>query len=740
MIIMKCKNLALSMSLLFVANIQAENTHEQLQKCLQADSPDQACLTLIETHCPNKENCSVNLDKVTVVGTRTEVSVKKYPGSVQVLGANELTDSSSLIESLSKVPGVDTGGGHARNIGQQYTIRGFGYGSEDRVIIKMDGVRRSTSLYSNQISTFRTDNDLLRRVEVVKGASSISHGGGAIGGVVGMTTKDAYDFLGGVDNFGVTLKTRYESNNHKNAYLAMYGASEDDRFDFLLYNKRGKTGDLTLSRPALEIAEGVFSDTIDNKEDFNNSFIKLGFTPHHNHRLTLSHFDSSQDTEVTWQTIYHSSYSSVTGPVVGELSQKDTVFKYSGHSDHNDWFNLDVLAYNTESSYFRQLDYDNNGSHVHVDYENMDKRKGINLKNLMHFQTGTVSHRLLMGIDYEIRNEDATYIYNGVPTEFGSMPNEYKDFGFYVQEEMGFFDDRLTLFLGGRYDSFKREVDASSKDYDNDRFSPRLGFAFEVIDGLFMLGNFSESFRAPTPHETSSEGPLNPHYWYLPNPDLEAENAGEYELGFSFTRQGVFLEEDSLWLKAMYFNGTIDNMITFEPQYDLGTSPDDSPYGMYVNVENAKRHGFEFEARYQIGGWQADMTFETLNQYDENSGEKVPFAFADKIRLGGGYLFKDSDIFIGMDVSRWFKPDQNPETYDYFGETLYYVNKPYTIANVKAKWRPYSTGHSWLDGRFELEGGVNNITNQDYLNAMNVTDTSRVGKGRNVYVQMIIDF
>ena len=72
---MKCKNLAMSMSLLFVANVNADSANERLRQCLQTDNPDQACLALIKEHCPDKENCSVDLEKVTVVGTRTEVSV-----------------------------------------------------------------------------------------------------------------------------------------------------------------------------------------------------------------------------------------------------------------------------------------------------------------------------------------------------------------------------------------------------------------------------------------------------------------------------------------------------------------------------------------------------------------------------------------------------------------------------------------------------------------------------------------
>lgn len=727
--------------ILISGQVIAENdVSTNLKKCVEQKSKLKECDNSDNSNCSSSEVCAdLNLEKVTVMGTRTEVSINKYPGSANQLGQDDLTDSNSTIESLSKIPGVETGGGHGRNIGQQYTIRGFGYQSESRVIIKMDGVRRSPSLFSNHISTFRSDNDLLTSIDVVKGASSISHGGGAIGGVIGMTTKDAYDFLKGNESFGATIKARYENNNHRSGYMAFYGVTENDQFDFLLYNKSGKTGKLRLSKPALEVSEGVFSDEIDNKEEFHNMFFKLGYNPNHNHRFTLSHFDSTEDTEVTWQTVYHSTYSSVTGPVIGELEQTDTVFKYMGSSDHTDLFNIDLLVFDTKSSYFRTLDYVSNDLPTHVDYENADKRRGMNIKNLMLFDTGSVMHRLLLGFDYEKRNEDALYVRNGIVSDFGSMPNEYKDAGFYIQEEAHMFNDRLIAFLGGRYDSFKRSVHNGAKKYDNDRFSPRFGVALRAAKGFYLLGNFSESFRAPTPHETSSEGPLNPHYWYLPNPDLKPEKAAEYELGFSFSKNGLWFDDDRLSIKAMYFRGKIKDMISFRERFDLGVSPDDSPYGQYMNVADARRKGLEFEMSYQKNRWDASFTYEKLNQYDSETGEKIPNAFADKIRVSGSYYFS-SNVSVGMDISHWLKPEQNPQSVVFRGERYFYVNKPYTIANIKANWKPRETGYSWIDGRFELEGGINNITDQDYLNARNIATTSRVGKGRNIYLSASVSF
>lgn len=679
----------------------------------------------------------IELDDYIVTGTRMELELSLYPGSASSVDLDDLQVSNNIIESLSLVPGIETGGSHGRNIGQQFTIRGFGYQSEERVIVKLDGVRRSTALFSNHISSFRVDSDLLASVDVVKGASSVSHGGGAIGGVIGMRTKDARDFLRPDQTIGATTKARYETNNHKEISLALYGTALDDKFDYLLYAKAGKTGDLTKASDSIELSDETFTDTVENDEDLKTYFVKVGYNPNEDQRLTLSHYEFSEDTAVTWQTLYHSSYSTVTGPVFGDLSQKDTVLNYElNPTGYEDWINLNVTAFNSESYYFRVLDYLYQDVPTHVDYKNEDERYGINAKNLMQFETGDIFHRLLVGFDYEIRNEDALYVRNGVATDFGSMPNEYMNLGFYFQEEASMLDDKLVLHVGGRLDFFERDVHNGKEKYDDSNFSPRIGGSYEVAEGLNLLFNYSESFRAPTPHETSSSGPLNPHYWYTPNPNLKPERAEEYEIGFSYVGDGIFTEDDNVWFKVMYFDGEVKDMISFEELFELGESPEGSPYGTYKNVAKAIRNGLELEFRYKNGPWSGGFTFESLDQYDSVTREKEPSAFADKLRAHASYYFEKLNLTLSASTSHWFAPEQNPESVVSWGTTYYYVDRSFTITDIKAIWRPTNTGIEFIDEDVELQVGVNNIADDVYINARDVTTTSRVGKGRNIFMSL----
>lgn len=741
---MKIKALSSAIGLILCATVSAEeacHTHiedvrracteqeaPQLNACMQAGVQPQ-CQTLLK----HMHDSTLVMPTQTVIGTRFGIDVDKYPGSVSVLGEEDLDFATDIIRSLSRVPGFDTGNDMGRNMGQSFTIRGFGHGSESRVILMQDGVRRSANLFSNQVSSFRMDADLLKQVEVVRGASSISHGGGAIGGVVGATTKDASDFVQPGREFDVQAKFRLDSNNSHEYYGAFAWTPESRPVEFLAFVKNHEKGDIQWAE-SFRNRDGTISDRTENDEQIATYFVKGGVHFDENNQLRLSYNQIENDFYSGWNSLYHYEFGEDNGAVVGSLMQKDTVLSFTSRGA-SPWLDLSVSAYHSES-------YSEKGYERGIDlyYRNQDERKGINAQNLMSFSTGPVNHRLLLGLDYENRQEDAIYILDGEYSSFNSMPNDYKDLGLFIQHESRYWDDRIALQLGGRYDQFDREVMGVEETYDNSRFSPRVGASFEVFDGFNLLANYSETFRAPTPHETSSAGPLNVHYWYQPNPDLQSETAREVEAGFSWNASGLLSEDDSVRLKAMYFTGRIEDMIELVIDHDGPLSPANSRYVRYENVGEVKREGLELEASYQREHWSTFLTYEELDQFDRQTLHKSPFAFADKARLGVDLRPFADDFTLSFDVTHWFAPDQNPETLMSGGQLYYYVNKSYSRSNFQMRWRPFLSDVAFLDGSTQLLIGINNLFDQKRLPASGVTTSTRVGEGRNVYISLAKNF
>lgn len=683
-----------------------------------------------------REEChtlrSAKLAPITVTANRVDSSVVGYAGQVSVLGQNEFSKSSNIVENMSQVPGFDLGDDFGRQIGAQFKIRGFGYQTENRVIIEQDGVKRSPSLFSNHISSFRVDSNLLKRAEVIKGGSSVLHGSGAIGGIVSMQTKGAEDFLSEGKNTGFTLGGRYDSNKSKSVNIAAAIKPDSIPVDFLVYAKKSKFGDVKLADG------GVYSERekkqitqAGNDENITNAFVKVGWDINDGQRLSLSHYQYNEKLDTTWQTLWHRDPGD--DPVRGKLKQKDTVLDYSIAPPDNDWLALSVKLYKSNASYHRT--WDDKGSF----YTNKDKRWGINLKNRSFFSTGPLEHELVAGIDYENRNEDAIFYRGDVNeySDFGSFPNYYKDLGIYAQDIMSF--NKFDVTLGARYDAFRRGVNVDGRaKYSEKKLSPKFGLSYEVLDGIRLLGSYSETFRAPEPKETSADGPLNPHYWYKPNNQLKPEIAKEYEIGFSVDKQNLFGDDD-LYLKATYFNGKIKDMISLKRTPELGTPPDIGDgakyreYAQYQNVSNAKRKGFEIESKYRINGWELGAGFDHLKITDGEEG-KLLQPSTNKFYFNAAYTYQPWDLTAGLKLTHWSKPKRDEYVRTFRGKDYYYVNKAYTIVDFKGSWKPEHTGIGFFDHNFTLNFGVNNLFNKQRLNPNNYTISSNVGKARNYYV------
>lgn len=692
-----------------------------------------------------KTDNATELETIVVEATKTPVGNMKYAGSVGVLTPQDMESTTNVIDAMMSVPGVDGGMDAGRHAGKQFQIRGFGYQSEDRVIIKQDGIPRSPGLYGNFVSSFRTDTDILKRVEVTKGASSILHGSGAIGGIVSMESKNARDFLNEDEQVGVMFGNRVESNNMHSVRGAVYGDLEKAPLDFVIYGKKADYGTTKFADGGTHYADAtngtLNGDTTPykyayNDENVRTAFFKVGSTLG-DHRLQFSAFNYDEKLNTLWQTLWHNSNDLY---VKGKLKQRDFVLDYK-YNPESDWVDLAFKAYKSKSKYDRG--YQNYGTAQNtLQYANIDNRWGITFSNNATFNTGSLKHNLVAGVDYADRDEDAIYVSNGVKSDFGSFPNEWKDLGIYAQDIMQLGNAELTL--GGRFDKFKREIKKeNTQSYSDKRFSPRIALAYTFFDRFTLLGGYSESFRAPTPHETSQKGPINRRYYYIPNPNLKSETAKEYEVGFSFQDEGLLHSSDKLKIKGIYFNGKIDDMIALKARPEMGRPPKDGnldpqQYGQYQNVDTAKRHGFELSADYKIGDFKFGTSYERLKLYDSATGEDIN-RHANKLQANVGYS-PIENLDLNLKVSRWFNPHSNPSSYESSGETYYYVDKGFTIADFKAKYTfKKNSKIPFLSGA-KIGFGVNNIFDKQYISANRTRDTVNVGKGRSYWLDYEVKF
>ena len=141
---------------------------------------------------------SVNeLERVQVTATRGERAIADVPNTVDVIERERMDEL--LVRDLKDLfryePGITVGSGFGRFGLGDIRVRGLG---GNRVRIQTDGIPVSDAFsigsFSNANRDF-VDLDTLKRVEVVRGATSSLYGSDALGGMVSFITREPADYL-----------------------------------------------------------------------------------------------------------------------------------------------------------------------------------------------------------------------------------------------------------------------------------------------------------------------------------------------------------------------------------------------------------------------------------------------------------------------------------------------------------------------------------------------------------------
>ena len=134
-------------------------------------------------------------EEVVVSATRTNQTMDTVAASVAVISEKEIEENmvKDLNDLFEYTPGVTVNGTQRQGV-QSINIRGT---EGKRVKILVDGASQpgvfSGGPYSFiNSSAVTVDPDMLKSVEIVKGAASSLHGSDAIGGVVAFETKDPW--------------------------------------------------------------------------------------------------------------------------------------------------------------------------------------------------------------------------------------------------------------------------------------------------------------------------------------------------------------------------------------------------------------------------------------------------------------------------------------------------------------------------------------------------------------------
>ena len=166
------------------------------------------CDTIIpsNTNIIYVEEDLLNLEQVTVTGTRTQHTLKQAPILTQIITSKELEriDAMTVTDILeAEVPGIEMG---RHGYGPSMKVQGL---DPQYTLILIDGERMAGETGGN-VDYSRLNAANIERIEILRGASSALYGSNAMGGVINIITQKPQKKL------DVSVSLRYAEKNQKN--------------------------------------------------------------------------------------------------------------------------------------------------------------------------------------------------------------------------------------------------------------------------------------------------------------------------------------------------------------------------------------------------------------------------------------------------------------------------------------------------------------------------------------------
>jgi hemoglobin/transferrin/lactoferrin receptor protein len=237
--------------------------------------------------------------------------------------------------------------------------------------------------------------------------------------------------------------------------------------------------------------------------------------------------------------------------------------------------------------------------------------------------------------------------------------------------------------------------------------SPKLSVLYKLSDSWGVFGTIARTERMPTLDELySSDGGR------LPSLNLDKEEANSIELGFTYQREALFAEGDSLQLKATTFHSDLTNLIVTNGA--VGAVP------RYLNLRAAEIWGGEVEAAYDADRWFASIGYSNVKSaYRQTSaaadGKTLADTPAENVALTVGTKLPDQGLTLG-----WTAYYYDAITTNAVSTATGVVTPTYTPAydthDLFVTWKPETGALAGIDVTLTVE----NVFDANYKNNLSL--------------------
>jgi hemoglobin/transferrin/lactoferrin receptor protein len=507
----------------------------------------------------NLQREEISLDQIVVSGSKWSQGSREIPSRITSISAREIAlQNPQTAADLLGISGEvfiqksQQGGGSPM-------IRGF---STNRLLYVVDGVRMNTAIFrsGNLQNVISLDPFAIESAEVLFGPGSVIYGSDAIGGV--MTFSTLTPQLSFTDETLITGKgiARYSSaNNEMTGHFdittgwkkwAMVSSITSNDYDDL---RMGSHGPDEYLRPfyvqRADEMDQIITNT-DPRVQTPSGFSQINFMQ------KFMHVPNAE-----WELNYNFHYSETSPysrydrhiryknglPRYGEWNYGPQIWMMNHLKVHHKPFGklYDQMTVNLALQKFEESRIDRDIQ----DVERHNRREQVDAYSMNFDFTKTLRSKdqLFYGVEGVVNDVQSTGIDENILTgEEMEGPSRYpqakwSSYGAYLNYLMR-IHNRLTVQGGLRYTLFDLDATFDTRFYpfpftnaeiENSAVTGSLGMMLSPTDKWTFSANFATGFRSPNVDDAGKVFDSEPGYVIVPNPDLLAEYAYNFEAGFA---------------------------------------------------------------------------------------------------------------------------------------------------------------------------------------------------------------
>lgn len=581
----------------------------------------------IAAHAAKSNNPEKTLDAIQVTATRRAESAYDVPQAVTVVGEAELRKRAGQTNA-------DLLHGDVGTFVQQTTpgqalviVRGL-KGSE--VLHMVDGFRLNNAFFRNAPNQYPAliDPLMIEQIEVVRGPASVLYGSDAMGGVVQMLSPQTRYSESGWDQ-SARLRTRYASADSSSITRVEY-AGNSDRFSV----QGGATyQDVNLLRVGGDGRVLPFTAYTSRFAD-----AKIGFMAAEGHELIASFQYARQPKTPRFDELFPGFGQTQPGSAEFLFKPQERYFAQLKYK-----FDVETAAFDRGSiSIGRQNIIDDR---LNRDFGTVNRDLEDNASELIgltaQFEKTLGAHYFVYGFErYDDEVTSARRRVNIATGALSARPARYPNgstmdsTGVFVSDDWN-ASDRLDISAGLRYSQIDIDlppvINGTGVSLSPNKLTGNLGFNFEFVEGLRLVGNFGRGFRAPNVFDLGTFGTRPGNRFNIPNANLKPETVDSIDVGLKL-QQGPWLGE------LIAYKSRYQDKITSVETGALTASGQ-----IVVQSQNATRldlHGIEAGVKFVNDGPWSAYASATLTRGTEKLGtaeydaDRIPPLFG---KVGADY-------------------------------------------------------------------------------------------------------